>query len=356
MKLKPHLRAFAPSSAWPLATIVLTAAIFTADTTTELEISVPVFYTAVILMSVRFCSRIGVILVCLGCIALTTLSDILTPDSGISEAGSINTVISVLAMLATTYLVLKIKAVEKTASDTRAQLAHASRVAALGELTASIAHEVNQPIAATVINGNASLRWLAAEPPNLDEARTTLERIVKDASRAGEIVGRFRALAKRGPTQKVPCDVNTIIRDVLTLTASVIEKHHIVLHTDLKGDIGPINADPVQLQQVVLNLVLNAIEAMHETSEATHLLFIGSAKGDAGHAVIEVRDSGKGLGITKPEQVFEAFYTTKSRGLGLGLTITRSIIEAHGGHIWAETGNFQGVTLRFTLPVAQQEM
>lgn len=356
MKLMPRLRAFAPSSAWPLAATVLTAAIFIADTTTKLEIAVPVFYTAVILMSVRFCSRTGVIFVCLGCIALTIVSDLLTPDSGISKAGSINTVISVLAMVATTYLVIKIKAVEKAESDTRAQLAHTSRIVALGELTSSIAHEVNQPIVATVINGNAGLRWLAAEPPNLDEARTTLERIVRDASRAGEIVGRIRALAKRGPMQKVPCDVNTVIRDVFILTASEIEKHHIALHTDINNDIGPINADPVQLQQAVLNLVLNAIEAMDETSEATRLLFIGSAKDNARHAVIEVRDSGKGLGISKSEQVFDAFYTTKSTGMGLGLTITRSIIEAHGGRIWAETGNFRGVTFRFTLPVAQQEM
>jgi len=255
MKLKPHLRAFAPSSAWPPATIALTAAIFTADTTTKLEIAVPVFYTAVILMSVRFCSRIGVILVCFGCIGLTILSDLLTPDNGISEAGTINTAISALAMVATTYLALKIKAVEKTASDTRAQLAHASRVLALGELTASIAHEVNQPITATVINGNASLRWLAAEPPNLEEATTTLKRIVNDATRAGEIVGRVCVLAKRASPQKVSCDINAVILDVAMLTASEVEKHHIELQTDLHDDLGAVYADPVQLQQVILNLV-----------------------------------------------------------------------------------------------------
>ena len=356
MKLKPHFPALAPTSLFPAAAIVLAAAIFTADTITDLEIAVPVFYTAVILMSVRFCTRRGVILVCLGCIVLTLLSDLLTPGPRASEAGIINTVISVMAMIATTYLVLKIDAAEKAASDARAQLAHAARVMALGELTASIAHEVNQPIAATVINGNASLRWLASDPPNLEEARTTIERIIKDATRAGDIVGRVRTLAKRAPAQKVPCNVNDVIREVVKLTASEIEKHHIRLQIDLRNDLGPVHADSVQLQQVMLNLVLNAIEAMDETPEPNRFLFINSTDDGSGNIAVTMRDSGRGFDRTSPEQLFDAFYTTKSGGMGLGLTITRSIIEVHGGHIWAEAGDPRGAVFRFTLPTAQPEL
>ncbi len=356
MKLKPHLPALTSASLFPAAAIVLAAAIFTADTITDLEIAVPVFYTAVILMSVRFCTPRGVILVCLGCIGLALLSDLLTPSSSTSEAGIINTVISVLAMIATTYLVLKIDAAEKSASDARAQLAHAARVMALGELTASIAHEVNQPIAATVINGNASLRWLASDPPDLEEARATIERIVKDATRAGDIVGRVRTLAKRAPAQKVICNINEVIRDVVKLTASEIEKHHIKFQADLRNDLGPVHADPVQLQQVMLNLVLNAIEAMDDTPEPNRSLFISSTNDGSGNIAVTMRDSGKGFEQTRPEQLFDAFYTTKSGGMGLGLTITRSIVETHGGHIWAEAGDSPGAVFRFTLPTAQNEM
>ncbi len=355
MRAKLSQMAFAPSSLMPLAAIVLAVAIFTADTLTNLEIAVPVFYTAIILLSVRFCSRPGVVLIGLGCIALTLLSDFLTPESSASEAGIVNTTISVLAIAVTTYLTLKIESAEKAVSDARAQLAHVARVTALGELTASIAHEVNQPIAATVINGNATLRWLAADPPNLEEARATVERIVKDATRAGEVVGRVRTLAKRAPPQKASCSVNEVIREVLTLTASEIGKHNIVLQTHLRNDLPLVQADPVQLEQVMLNLVLNAIEAMEHTPEASRFLAIDSAKDSAGNIAVSVRDSGKGLGETRPDQIFDAFYTTKLGGMGLGLTITRSIIEAHGGRIWVETDEAPGAVFRYTLPTTRQQ-
>ena len=331
------------------------AAIFIADTVTNLEIAVPVFYTAVILISVRFCSRRGIALVGLACVALTLLSDVMTPESSTSEAGIVNTFISVLAIAATTYLTLKIDSAEKAVSDARAQLAHITRVTALGELTASIAHEVNQPIAATVINGNATLRWLAADPPNLEEARTTLDRIVKDAARAGEIVGRVRTLAKRAPAQKVPCNINDVIHEVLTLTASEMGKHRIVLQTDLRNDLPPVQADPVQLQQVMLNLILNAIEAMEHGPETRRFLAVNSAKDGDGNIAVSVADSAKGLGRAEPQRIFDAFYTTKSGGMGLGLTITRSIIEAHGGRIWVETDETQRTVVRYTLPAAQQQ-
>lgn len=350
MALKPHLPALTPSSLLPLAAIVLAAAIFVADTVTDLEIAMPVFYTAVILISVRFCSRRGLVLVGLGCVALTLLSDLLTPETSASEAGIINTIISILAIIATTALVLKIESAERAVYDARAQLAHVARVTALGELTASIAHEVNQPIAATAINANASLRWLSADPPNLGEAKTAIERIVNDANRAAEVIGRVRKLANRAPAQRALCDINAIVHEIIRLTGSELRSCHIALQTDLSSDVEPIVADAVQLQQVMLNLVLNAIEAMQDRPVAARSLFIGTAKGDAGGVVVTVHDSGAGLGQVEPERLFDAFYTTKSEGMGLGLTIARSIIEAHGGHIWAEPNDAQGTTFRFMLP------
>ena len=295
MKATPRLPSVKPSSLLPIAAIVLTAAIFVADTITDLEIAVPVFYTAVILISVRFCSRRGVVFVGLGCIALTFLSDLCTPQTSASAAGAINTAISTLAIVSTTYLVLKIEAAERSVYEARAQLAHVARVTALGELTASLAHEVNQPITATAANANASLRWLSAEPPNLDEARAAIERIVKDASRAGTIVGRVRGLAKRVPAQKVPCDINDVILEILMLVSSEIHKRHVALRTDLKSDLPKANADPVQIQQVILNLVMNAVEAMDAVPEAKRSLFIGSAPNPAGSITVTVRDAGPGL-------------------------------------------------------------
>ncbi len=353
MKLRPRLNIFARPSLLPLAAIALAITIFVVDTITSLEIAVPVFYTAVVLISVRFCTRRGVVFVGIGCIALTLLSDVLTPGSSASEAGIINTIISVLAIVATTYLVLKIETAERAVFDARAQLAHVARVTALGELTASIAHEVNQPIAATVINGNASLRWLADDPPNLEEARTTIRRIVKDANRAADVVERVRTLAKRAPAQKVPSDINDVIRDIVILTASEIKKHHISLRTNLDRELGLVYADPVLLRQVMLNLVMNAIEAMDDTPEANRLVSISSMKEGSDGVTVTVRDSGKGFGRTKPEQIFDAFYTTKSTGMGLGLTITRSIVEAHGGRIWAEPSDSRGTMFRYTLPTVK---
>ncbi len=226
----------------------------------------------------------------------------------------------------------------------------------LGELTASIAHEVNQPVAATVINANASLHWLSADPPNLDEARIAIKQIIKDGNRTADFVGRVRNLAQRAPAQKVLCDINPIILEIIALTATEVRKHHIALETKLQSDLEPILADPVQIQQVMLNLVFNAIEAMQNTSDESRYLFIGSVKENSGGVLVTVRDSGVGFAQAPPVQIFHAFYTTKSKGMGLGLTVTRSIIEAHGGRIWAEPNNRRGAVFRFNLPHATGEL
>ncbi len=221
MKL-PQLRAIAAPWLLPAVTVALAAAIFVADTLADLEIAFPAFYTVVVLMSVRFCKKRGVILVGAGCIGLTLLSDLLTAASGSSGIGVINTTISILAIAITTYLSLKIESEKAAAYEARSQLAHVGRVTTLGELTASIAHEVNQPLAAAVINGNACLRWLADRPPNLDEARQAVTRLVKDANRASEIIAQVRALTKGSPPQKDWLAVNDIILATLSLIDSEI--------------------------------------------------------------------------------------------------------------------------------------
>lgn len=353
MKLGPYIQTVKPAALLLPTAIVLAAAIFIADTFTDLEIAVPVFYTAVILISARFCERHGIVLVGLGCVGLTLLSDLLTPSTSASPAGVINTVISVLAIVSTVYLVLKMEAAERSIYEARAQLTHAARVMTLGQLTASLAHEINQPVTATVANANASLRWLSANPPNLDEARTAIDRITKDMARAGAIVSRTRDLAKRAPARKTLCDVNQLISEIIKLTVSELEKHNINLRTSFESDLPPVNADAVQLQQVILNLMMNAIEAMDATSEKNRVLSINTRRENDGSIVVTFADSGPGLGVKNADQIFVPFYSTKTEGMGLGLTITRSIVENHDGRIWAENGLSGGAVFRFTLPITQ---
>jgi C4-dicarboxylate-specific signal transduction histidine kinase len=350
MKLQ-HLRAI--TAPWLLAgaTAVLAAVIFVADTIADLEIAFPAFYTVVVLMSVRFCKRRGVILVGAGCIALTLLSDLLTASTGSSGIGIINTTISILAIAITTYLALKIESEKEAAYEARSQLAHVGRVTTLGELTASIAHEVNQPLAAAVINGNACLRWLADEPPNLDEARQAVTRLVKDANRASEIIAQVRALTKGSPPRKDWLAINDIILATVSLIDSEILQNNMLLHTELADDVPSVQGDRVQLQQVILNLILNALEAMSRMPEGSRLLTISSARIDAKGALVTVQDSGVGLAPENLDRAFSAFYTTKPEGMGMGLAISRSIIEAHGGRIWATPNSPRGAVFQFILPV-----
>ena len=341
----------AASSILPFATAALAIGIFVFDTVTDLEIAVAVLYVAVVLMSVGFSGKRGVVLVSLGCMALTILSYFLT-RGGSPESGLINCGISLLAIGATTFLALKIESAEIVAHEARAQLAHIARVTALGELTASIAHEVNQPIAATVINANASLRWLAAEPPNLEEVRHANERIVNDANRAAEIIARVRGLAKRTRPQKDRLDINEVIQEVVSLTTKEIQDNNVSLNMQLSDDLPPILGDRVQLQQVILNVILNAIEAMNGADEALRELFVSTSREGARGVLVAIHDNGRGLDSTNSDQLFEAFYTTKREGMGMGLAISRSIIEAHGGRIWAGPNTPCGAVFRFALPAA----
>ncbi|HET6306961.1 MAG TPA: AAA family ATPase [Rhodopila sp.] len=230
------------------------------------------------------------------------------------------------------------------------ELAHANRVATMGQLTASIAHEVKQPIAATATYAMAGLRWLGARPANLGEARQALDGIIADATRAGDIIGRIRELTRKVPTQKDQVDINEAIREVVELTHAEAVKTGVSMQTRLAEGLPPIHGDRVQLQQVYLNLIINAFEAMAGMSDGPRQLLVTTAQAETEGVLVTVRDSGPGLSPSSLERLFEAFYTTKPNGLGLGLSICRSIVEAHGGRMWVSANTPHGAAFHFTLP------
>jgi PAS domain S-box-containing protein len=247
------------------------------------------------------------------------------------------------------------KRAEEELHQARAELAHVTRVTTLGELTASIAHEVNQPVAAVIINAGASLRWLAAQPANLEEARQALDCIIDDGNRARQVIDRIRAFVKRAPLRKDRLDINEIILEVIALTRSEVQRNRVALQTRLLGDLPAVSGDRIQLQQVILNLLINAIEAMREVSEGPREVLLGSKKNDSGDLLVAVRDSGPGLDAERLDHLFDAFYSTKPQGLGMGLAISRSIIEAHGGRLWATPNVPRGAVFQFMLPADGEE-
>lgn len=232
----------------------------------------------------------------------------------------------------------------------QADLAHVTRVMTMGEFAASIAHEVNQPISGIVINANACLRWLAGDSPNLDEARENARRIARDGKRAGEVIARIRALATKTDTAKVRLDMNEVIREVVALARDEMYRNNVTLRTEFAVDLPPVLADRVQLQQVVLNLVMNGIEAMSAVRERSRELAIRTQNDEAGQVRASVQDSGIGLDPKSMERIFDAFYSTKHAGMGMGLSISRSIVQNHGGRLWAAANDGPGTTFQFTVP------
>jgi PAS domain S-box-containing protein len=244
----------------------------------------------------------------------------------------------------------EIRESERRYREIEVELAHANRVATMGHLSASIAHEVNQPIAAAITNADAALRWLGAQPPDLEEVRQALGRIVKDGHRAGDVVGRIRDLIRKAPPRKEGLAINEAILEVIALTRSEVVKNGVSMQTQLAEVLPLIQGDRVQLQQVILNLIINAVEAMSSTGEGLRELRISTGKAESDGVLVAVRDSGPGLAPASLERLFEAFYTTKPGGLGMGLSICRSIIEAHGGRLWAAANVPQGASFHFDLP------
>ncbi|WP_207801800.1 trifunctional serine/threonine-protein kinase/ATP-binding protein/sensor histidine kinase [Phenylobacterium hankyongense] len=239
---------------------------------------------------------------------------------------------------------------ERRYREVHMELAHANRVASMGQLAASIAHEVNQPIAAAAANADAALRWLRAPAPDLDEVRQALDRIVANAARAGGVIGRIRALIKKAPPHRAALDINEGILEVVALTQGETVKDGVTLQTELADDLPPIQGDQVEFQQVILNLILNALQAMSGVGDGPRDLRISTATDAAGDVLVTVRDSGPGLSPESLESLFEAFYTTKPEGLGMGLAISRSIVVAHGGRMWASANEPRGASFQFTLP------
>src|SRR6266404_2461620 len=227
-------------------------------------------------------------------------------------------------------------------------LARVNRVTTMGELTASLAHEVNQPIAGAITNANACLRWLAGDAPNLEEARAAARRIVKDGTRAAEIISRIRLLFKKGTPERELVDVNEVIREMIVLLRNEAMRHSISVRTELAADLPQVMGDRVQLQQVLMNLIMNSIDAMKDVDD-TRELAIKSQRAENEEVVVSVTDSGVGLPPQQAEQIFNAFFTTKPQGTGMGLRISRSIIESHGGRLWAADNAPRGASFYFTL-------
>ncbi|HWY32509.1 MAG TPA: ATP-binding protein [Candidatus Acidoferrum sp.] len=244
---------------------------------------------------------------------------------------------------------------EEALRKAQAELAHVSRVTTMGELAASIAHEVNQPLTAVVNNANASLSLLPKDLPKLEEVREALAEIIDDANRASDVIARVRQLAKRAPVEKSLLDLREVVQEVLALARHESAARQVTIRTDLSRHLPSVLGDRVQLQQVLLNLVMNGMDAMNLVEEAKRVLIIGACREiQAGvtRTLVSVQDSGTGVKPGQMDRLFEAFYTTKPQGMGMGLAISRSIIEAHGGRLWAEPNQGPGATFLFSLPVA----
>jgi PAS domain S-box-containing protein len=255
--------------------------------------------------------------------------------------------------------VTALKRAEQAEQDLRtaqAELAHVTRVTMLGELTASIAHEVNQPLAAVVANAEASLRWLNREEPDLAAARRSVEWVIDDGCRASDVIRRVRALAKKSDMETVPLELNQVVNEAATLVERELVQHRISLRTELTPALPEILGDRVQLQQVIINLLMNGIEAMEPVTDRPRELLIQTGKDDTGYLILRVADSGIGISAENANRVFDAFFTTKSSGLGMGLSICRSIVEAHGGRMSASNNDGPGATFQLLLPLHREDI
>jgi len=245
---------------------------------------------------------------------------------------------------------------EGSSTEGVADLAHVNRVSIMGELAATLAHEVKQSIGTARNNARAALNFLDKQPPDLTEVREALDCVVADADRAGEIIDRVRDQIKKAPPRKDRFDLNKAITEVIELAEAAIARSGVSVHTRLAEELLPVQGDRVQLQQVVLNLILNAIEAMGSVAAGTRDLLISTEQSQTNDLLVAVRDSGPGIDPAHLERMFEAYYTTKSDGIGMGLSICQSIIGAHGGRLWAEANEPKGAIFHFTIPTAEKEV
>jgi C4-dicarboxylate-specific signal transduction histidine kinase len=240
---------------------------------------------------------------------------------------------------------------DEALKNTQAELARVARLTTMGELVASIAHEINQPLTAITTNADACLRWLNRETPDLDEVRNAVTRILRGSSQASNVIRGLRALARKSGPELARFDINDAIREVLALIRTELQRQSVVLHTDFAVDEQPVFGDRVQLQQVLLNLTINGIEAMSPVTERTRELTVSATLAEPGAVLVTVEDTGTGIDEAVAKRIFEPFFTTKSDGLGMGLSICRSIIEAHGGKLWVSPRASHGTAFRFTVPI-----
>ena len=247
------------------------------------------------------------------------------------------------------------KRAEADLYQARTELARVSRVTTLGELTAAIAHEINQPLTGLVSSGNACLHWLVADPPDLEAARRSVERMIDDVTRAGEVIRRIRAMVKKSLPQRDSLRINDVIEEVIALVYTEFHRHSISPQFELSNDLPQVSADRVQLQQVVLNLIMNAIEAMNAIEPAQRRLLLRSLRDGPSGVLVAVIDSGTGLDEASADRLFDAFYTTKPDGMGIGLAVSQTIIQAHGGQLWASANVPRGAIFQFRLPAGGRQ-
>ncbi len=325
--------------------------IFVADTVTDYAIAAAVFHTPLLLIAIRFLSSRQVVLLAVGSIALTVISFALT-RSGHYEAGLVNTAISIIAIGVTTYLGLKLKSAQAAAHAARERLLRLSRLTTLGQLSTSIAHEVSQPLAAIAASAGACQRWLDADPANVDKARATALRIVADAERAKNVLERVRSITRNEAPARTAFDLNLATREIIELSQGELLRAHIVLTLTLPEDLPQAYADRVQIQQVIGNLLLNAIEALSESGRPDPQIHIQTQTLQTGHVQWRIQDNGPGLPAQQRQHLFDTFWTTKQAGLGLGLTISRAIMDANNGHIGIQGDAGSGAVFIFTLPTS----
>ncbi len=334
-----------------VATVALALGVFAADAFTAPDQVFSGFYVLVVVMSARFCRGRDLWIVSGVCVALTLLAQILANHlaPGQAAVGAFNTVDGILVIGVATYFIQRGQQAQAALQRAQADLARITRVTTMGELTASIAHEVNQPIAAVVTNASACLRWLDSDTPNLDEARAAATRIVRDGTRAADIISRIRRLFTKGGQPRQRVDVNQLVRETVDVLGNEAARHAVALRIDLASDIPEVMADRIQLQQVMVNLIVNGIDAMKDGAR-TRELSLKTRLSEDRELVVSVSDTGIGLPAQQADQLFDAFFTTKPEGTGMGLSISRSIIEAHHGRLWATPNSPGGATFLFALP------
>ncbi|GAW41167.1 Sensor histidine kinase TmoS [Brevundimonas sp. SH203] len=331
------------------ALVVAVAAIFIADTVTDYAVAVAIFHTAVMLVATRFVGVRAVAALATACVVLTCLSFVLTP-AGDYKIGLINTGISVVAIGVTAYLGLKLKGAEAQVHEARERITRIARLTTLGQLTASIAHEVSQPLAAIATSAGAGRRWLVQPEPRTEKALAAVDRIIREADRASEILDRVRRLARNEAPASSVFDLNAAVTEIIALSSSAAGASGAMIDADLAEGLPSAFADRVQVQQVVSNLLLNGMEAPAVSKRLRRLAVMTRAVGD--RLRVAVADDGEGLSAEAAEHLYDAFWTTKAGGFGLGLTICRAIVEANGGRIWTEASPLGGACFVFDLPVA----